>query len=340
MQHLLDGDAAELLAPPVDGVGLLGGQAIADTVLEAELCEQVLAHDHVLELQRLGQQPPQVLPVRDDDLGLGHGPQFTRSLCRVPRPAPGMGRPSPQVMADFAHEHDVMFVIYCRVKSRFDLRHTDTTEGEVDVTTSTSRGRRRLATLALALGLVARHGRRRRTRRRRPDEPVRARPGPDRRRASRPAAGSFATSQTTRLLAAAPGLRRRHHLLPDHHQPTGTFGAVAISPGFTATQSSIAWLGPRLASQGFVVITIDTNSVFDQPASRGTQLLAALDYLTQQQLGPHPHRRRPGWRSPGHSMGGGGTLEAATDPPVAAGRDPARSRGTPTRRWSESACRR
>ena len=28
------------------------GQAIGDTVLEAELCEQVLAHDHVLELQR------------------------------------------------------------------------------------------------------------------------------------------------------------------------------------------------------------------------------------------------------------------------------------------------
>jgi hypothetical protein len=84
VQHFLDGDAAQLLAPPVDGVGLLGGQAIADAVLEAELCEQVLAHDHVLELQRLGQQPPQVFPVCDDDPRLGHGPQFTRSLCQVP----------------------------------------------------------------------------------------------------------------------------------------------------------------------------------------------------------------------------------------------------------------
>src|SRR5690606_5455946 len=60
----------------------------------------------------------------------------------------------------------------------------------------------------------------------------------------------------------------------------GTFGAVAISPGYTASQSSIAWLGPRLASQGFVVFTIDTNSRYDQPSSRGDQLRAALAYLT------------------------------------------------------------
>src|SRR5688572_32296938 len=33
----------------------------------------------------------------------------------------------------------------------------------------------------------------------------------------------------------------------------GTFGAVAVAPGYTASQSSMAWLGPRLASQGFVV---------------------------------------------------------------------------------------
>lgn len=44
----------------------------------------------------------------------------------------------------------------------------------------------------------------------------------------------------------------------------GTFGAVAISPGYTAYESSIAWLGPRLASQGFVVFTIDTLTTADQ----------------------------------------------------------------------------
>ncbi|KUH39014.1 alpha/beta hydrolase family protein [Streptomyces changanensis] len=94
----------------------------------------------------------------------------------------------------------------------------------------------------------------------------------------------------------------------------GTFGAVAISPGYTARQSSIAWLGPRLASQGFVVFTIDTNTTSDQPASRGDQLLAALDYLTKTSS---VRSRVDGTRLGvmGHSMGGGGTLEAAKDRP-------------------------
>ncbi|MFE9776253.1 alpha/beta hydrolase [Streptomyces sp. NPDC005931] len=102
------------------------------------------------------------------------------------------------------------------------------------------------------------------------------------------------------------------------HYPTstadGTFGAVAISPGFTAYESSIAWLGPRLASQGFVVFTIDTNSTLDQPASRGDQLLAALDYLTQRSaVRGRIDSSRLGVM--GHSMGGGGSLEAAKDRP-------------------------
>ncbi len=60
----------------------------------------------------------------------------------------------------------------------------------------------------------------------------------------------------------------------------GTFGGVAIAPGFTAYESSIAWLGPRLASQGFVVFTIDTDTTLDQPGQRADQIQAALDYLT------------------------------------------------------------
>jgi predicted dienelactone hydrolase len=94
----------------------------------------------------------------------------------------------------------------------------------------------------------------------------------------------------------------------------GTFGAAVISPGFTARQSSIAWLGPRLASQGFVVFTIDTNSIYDQPDSRGRQLLAALDYLTERSsVRGRIDSSRLGVM--GHSMGGGGSLEAAKDRP-------------------------
>ncbi|MEU0471303.1 alpha/beta hydrolase family protein [Streptomyces olivaceus] len=94
----------------------------------------------------------------------------------------------------------------------------------------------------------------------------------------------------------------------------GTFGAVVISPGYTAYQSSIAWLGPRLASQGFVVFTIDTNTTLDQPDSRGRQLLAALDHLTgRSSVRARIDSSRLGVM--GHSMGGGGSLEAAKSRP-------------------------
>jgi predicted dienelactone hydrolase len=94
----------------------------------------------------------------------------------------------------------------------------------------------------------------------------------------------------------------------------GTFGAVAISPGFTATWSSLAWLGPRIASHGFVVIGIETNTLYDQPASRGTQLLAALDYLTRSSS-VRSRIDTTRLAVAGHSMGGGGTLEAARTRP-------------------------
>ena len=46
----------------------------------------------------------------------------------------------------------------------------------------------------------------------------------------------------------------------------GTFGAVVVAPGFLMDQSTMSWYGPRLATQGFVVLTINTNSTYDNPA--------------------------------------------------------------------------
>lgn len=125
--------------------------------------------------------------------------------------------------------------------------------------------------------------------------------------------GPFATSQTSVSSFSVRGFGGGTIYYPTS-TAEGTFGAVAIAPGFTASQSSMSWYGPRIASQGFVVMTIDTNSRFDQPASRGDQLLAALDYLTQQssvRTRIDPTRLAV----MGHSMGGGGTLEAAKDRP-------------------------
>ncbi|XVU25389.1 alpha/beta hydrolase [Actinoplanes sp. CA-054009] len=126
--------------------------------------------------------------------------------------------------------------------------------------------------------------------------------------------GSFAIAQVTVARSSVSGFGGGTIYYPTS-TASGTFGAVAISPGFTASQSSVSWLGPRLASQGFVVITIDTNSTLDQPDSRGTQLLAALDYLTGQSS---VRTRIDGTRLGvmGHSMGGGGSLSASRTRPA------------------------
>lgn len=97
---------------------------------------------------------------------------------------------------------------------------------------------------------------------------------------------------------------------------TGEMAAIAVSPGFTATRSAIAWWGPVLASHGFIVIAIDTNSRFDQPVSRGRQLDSALSHLIAE--GNNANSPLSGrvdenrLAAMGHSMGGGGALHSAS----------------------------
>ena len=139
--------------------------------------------------------------------------------------------------------------------------------------------------------------------------------GPDPTQASLSATtGPFATSSTTVSDFSTPGFGAATIYYPTS-TTQGTFGGVAVVPGYTAARSSVAWLGPRIASQGFVVIVFDTNSRYDQPASRGDQLLAALDHLTT--ASSVRSRVDPDRLAViGHSMGGGGTLEAAKDRPT------------------------
>jgi dienelactone hydrolase len=89
----------------------------------------------------------------------------------------------------------------------------------------------------------------------------------------------------------------------------GTFGAIAIVPGLNTPWSLLSWMGPHLASHGFVVFGIDTINLNDSPNSRGVQLLAALDYLTQSS--PVSDRVDASRLAvAGHSLGGGGAIEA------------------------------
>jgi dienelactone hydrolase len=100
----------------------------------------------------------------------------------------------------------------------------------------------------------------------------------------------------------------------------GPFAVIAVVPGYLSAQSSIQQWGPRLASWGFVAITIATNSTSDQPSSRATQLVAALNQVIGYSntsgnaiYGKVDSTRRgvAGW-----SMGGGGSLIALRDNPT------------------------
>ncbi|GAB2602648.1 ricin-type beta-trefoil lectin domain protein [Streptomyces capparidis] len=120
--------------------------------------------------------------------------------------------------------------------------------------------------------------------------------------------GTFATAETS--VPSGNGFNGGRIYHPTDTSQ-GTWGAVAVVPGYTARWADEgAWMGHWLASFGFVVIGIDTNSPNDWDTARGTQLLAALDYLTQRS--PVRDRVDPNRLGViGHSMGGGGAISAA-----------------------------
>ncbi|HEY8525690.1 MAG TPA: dienelactone hydrolase family protein [Acidimicrobiales bacterium] len=127
-------------------------------------------------------------------------------------------------------------------------------------------------------------------------------------RASR---GPFATSSTAAIGVSGFGGGRVYYPTTTSE---GTFGAVIIAPGFTAGSEAYLTLAQRVASHGFVAFAIDTNTRFDFPDSRGRQILAAVDWLTQRSS---VRDRIDASRVAvsGHSMGGGGTLAAANSRP-------------------------
>ncbi|MEY4561407.1 MAG: hypothetical protein RLZZ618_684 [Pseudomonadota bacterium] len=106
------------------------------------------------------------------------------------------------------------------------------------------------------------------------------------------------------------------------HYPTaaGKYGLLALAPPYLAQSSSFAWLGPRLASHGFVVVLIDVNSTLDFPESRSTQQLKAIEYALKQNT--TSSSRVYGKIDPsrigvsGHSMGGGATILTARNKPA------------------------
>lgn len=111
---------------------------------------------------------------------------------------------------------------------------------------------------------------------------------------------------------------------------SGSYGVIAVCPGFTGTESSIAWFARRLASHGFVTIAMNTNSTLDYPSSRASQIRAAINYVINNSSSTVRSRVNSNVRgAAGHSMGGGGTLIATDD-------DPTLKVGIPMTPWNTS----
>lgn len=98
----------------------------------------------------------------------------------------------------------------------------------------------------------------------------------------------------------------------------GSYPGIVLMPGYQGTQQNLQWLAPRLASWGFVVINVGTNTLTDDPESRGRQITAAGTQLLA--LGSAPGNPLSGklngtLGATGHSMGGGGVMAALRDDP-------------------------
>ncbi len=97
---------------------------------------------------------------------------------------------------------------------------------------------------------------------------------------------------------------------------SGSYPGVVLMPGYQGTQQNLQWLAPRLASWGFVVINVGTNTLTDDPASRGRQITAAgtqLLALGNATGNPISGKVNGTLGAVGHSMGGGGVMAALRD---------------------------
>ncbi|MEY4766311.1 MAG: hypothetical protein RI907_2984 [Pseudomonadota bacterium] len=157
--------------------------------------------------------------------------------------------------------------------------------------------------------------------------------GPAPTRASLEANGPFAVTSFT--ISRADGKAYNHGGATVYYPQDGsdTYGVVALAPGFIGSQPVYVPLAKRIASHGFIVLNLDTITIFDQPAARAKALAGALKQISDQVMtGKSAFTAKVDISRRavvGHSMGGGGTL-------IAAAADPTLKAAVPITPWNLS----
>jgi dienelactone hydrolase len=141
--------------------------------------------------------------------------------------------------------------------------------------------------------------------------------GPEPTAESASQAGPFDVQSYSSGLRDGPDYGSQTLYYPSDAEPP--FAGVVVVPGFVSPESAIQAWGPFLASHGIVTLTIGTNSGGDSPEERAAALMDAIETVKAE----HTRDGSPlqgkvdvdrfaimGW-----SMGGGGTLIAASAHP-------------------------
>lgn len=94
-------------------------------------------------------------------------------------------------------------------------------------------------------------------------------------------------------------------------------GAIVLVPGYRGLAENYEWWGPMLASFGYAVMIIDTNTPEDNMEARKQALVAAVQFLRNENTeSDSPIRGRIDTSKVaimGHSLGGGASLHAAAE---------------------------
>ncbi len=94
-------------------------------------------------------------------------------------------------------------------------------------------------------------------------------------------------------------------------------GGVVLMPGYRGTQDNYDWWGPALASLGYAVMIVDTNTPTDNFAARQAALVAGVQFLKAQNDNPDSPLQGKLDASRvaimGHSLGGGASVAAAME---------------------------